>query len=1179
MKDKRISEQEFGLSLNLDDTIKALGLGDSRYILNVLSGRTKSGDVGAIQNEKGNTLVELSDMLSGTNKVIGEADDKQNNAILYFLYNSNGNHGIYRYNIDSNTIDKVLHKQSVLNFQVSGRDGYINHANVVDGLLSWVDGNNEARRLNIEMAIEYTAGTGGYPAINEQTITAIKAPPMLAPTAKRVTDISRSTNYLREKGFQFAYRYVYWDNEKSVFSTFSRTNYPDFDPSLADEVREYWRINQYNDATTSGNFPLGAEYRAYNAIDLSIKLGDINVQKIEIAVKESELDAWNLIETIDQDELVNGGGYNAGDNYKYRFYNDKKGITISDEEMLKSQDYLPQAPKTQEYTHLNNLVYGNFVEGYDLEDIDASVSHEYSVFNRLQAYFTNRGSIDNSNIKASPQMPVVISGTTARVRLDLIYSSSLIEEGELFLFQKLFLQATDRIYFPDFIYRVTDSDVLSVNNLQDNLVEALINAGYQSVQEYNPGSQKWVQFSTNGNNFEVVQRAKPTDWNLPTLKQGAYHQWAIIYKDKFGRRGAPQSSESLTLYVPMLGELNAPSLSTQDRVINSARITINHTPPEWAYSYDLLYTGALNIEDFIQYPYQEAKNDANEVIPSRMSTDLWTDYVTDENSRVIRSFSFEPEQRMREIYGVTGTPSKSVKSVTVSKVDSTSLQQTLSSNTLFLDASAAAAIFGAGPYTSTVEQYIENQEELEATFYECGLSFPILNPGTPSRKHGGDVNQTNSSGAEIEFNVGDVWIRYRPYTSPILRDNNKLQLGVDERPLYCPIIEDPWYSDYFKSSDNGLGRVYGENNDFKRTVDINGLVHTNSYLEGTKTNGLNSVDFGSYTYVNLKDGAITAIAEVGFTLKVIQQRRLTSIYMGRQVTTNPQGTQDIILSDRVFSSTNPSELDYGTNFPESVVVKDRHVYFFDDNYGKVIRDSANGPIPISDIKMATKFLEVSERIKTTDLTSYCNGGWNNELDAYVFSYYEEGLGSPEIPAYEPFTVSFQEDINRWKSFHSYVPERMAHLGRVFVTFLDGKLWLHNSNEKRCNFYGVQYEMVAEPVFNIEPDKVKVFQAIALQSNKAPLRVEVKTLPNDNYPSGMSTRMLGANFKLTEGNYYASIKKDLNTPSLVGQSDTYRLNNGRPIRGNAALVRCIFDDTSQVVLTRAIMQFNVSERSD
>jgi len=142
--------------INKDVAFEAMPENDYPYSLNCI--RKEGGEYGIITNAQGNELISLS-LPTGTNKIIGFCEDKEDKAGIYFLYNSNDDHCIVRYRPEESAIEFLLENQSVLNFNY----GYpIYNPGVVgtgdDKLLFWTDGYNPPRKLNITEAYYYTNG-------------------------------------------------------------------------------------------------------------------------------------------------------------------------------------------------------------------------------------------------------------------------------------------------------------------------------------------------------------------------------------------------------------------------------------------------------------------------------------------------------------------------------------------------------------------------------------------------------------------------------------------------------------------------------------------------------------------------------------------------------------------------------------------------------------------------------------------------------------------------------------------------------------------------------------------------------------------------------------------------------------------------------------------------------------
>lgn len=82
---------------------------------------------------------------------------------------------------------------------------------------------------------------------------------------------------------------------------------------------------------------------------------------------------------------------------------------------------------------------------------------------------------------------------------------------------------------------------------------------------------------------------------------------------------------------------------------------------------------------------------------------------------------------------------------------------------------------------------------------------------------------------------------------------------------------------------------------------------------------------------------------------------------------------------------------------------------------------------------------------------------------------------------EAKTLSFSGALNRWTSFYSFIPEFYCKINKQFVTFDKGSLYVHNSNNNRCVFYGVQKPCNIKAVFNADPSSVKTFNTLSLES--------------------------------------------------------------------------------------------------
>jgi hypothetical protein len=143
-----LNEKRFLAGLNSDDEDRALQQGEYRYALNIRNGSSDNDNMGAVENVRGNVLVEF-DLPDGDNICIGTHFDKENVTVFYFIWNSNGNHRIQRFYPEKGEIELVLEAES-LNFD---KNHLVTHANLIDeDKLYWTDNFNPPRKININKA-------------------------------------------------------------------------------------------------------------------------------------------------------------------------------------------------------------------------------------------------------------------------------------------------------------------------------------------------------------------------------------------------------------------------------------------------------------------------------------------------------------------------------------------------------------------------------------------------------------------------------------------------------------------------------------------------------------------------------------------------------------------------------------------------------------------------------------------------------------------------------------------------------------------------------------------------------------------------------------------------------------------------------------------------------------------
>lgn len=129
---------------------------------------------------------------------------------------------------------------------------------------------------------------------------------------------------------------------------------------------------------------------------------------------------------------------------------------------------------------------------------------------------------------------------------------------------------------------------------------------------------------------------------------------------------------------------------------------------------------------------------------------------------------------------------------------------------------------------------------------------------------------------------------------------------------------------------------------------------------------------------------------------------------------------------------------------------------------------------------------------------------------------------------EPTTLSYNEMVQGWTSYFSYIPEVMVGMNSYLYSFKGGNLYRHNSdNVPRNNFYGVQYTSKVKSVFNNDILSAKNYKTIHLNGDD-PWSVTFNT---DIVDGSMNSSW----FEQKEGNWWTYLRRNVDDNNLKMRS--------------------------------------------
>lgn len=1134
--------------LDFDSDIRSVGEVDYIDALNISSGTSQRG---SIHNMYGNKLQNYT-LPAGDNTCIGTLRNIKQNSIIYFVYNSLGNHSILEYFCETKNIEPILVPFNLFgvnfttNFLGFTKENKIHSANTLDDILTWTDNNVSPRKINKKRAYDFIrqlppSATSipydnliatGTDAQKLQFIEFIKYKPLAQPNIGLGYDSSRKTNYLRERMVQAKYRYIYDDNEYSRWSDGSWVTLPTGMENASGLLSN----------TNSNNYAI-----------IGVNTGHPTVKAIDIAVRFGNTEVWLKLDTpINKYDQNNQRLVDDYILYEYNFYNDSVLIELAED--FNNYDAVPQISKTQEIIDGNRQVFANNVEGYQNPLPNVSVGYENFKIDMGEGLHilpnTGGGAVPSGQISywnrtgANPQFYINVSSV----------KPDYIQVGSVLYMRINRKDSSSYDLFFDFYYTVTQDDVdgWATHFVQQGLVPSL----QSTCQFIGPllvgasGSGYYIYPSgypsSNGEytNISIASVVPPVK-KIQSWKKGAWHSFGIVYKDIQGRDGGVDTSQDFNLYMPYLPEyFSLQGLDNQYAYRSLPQITINHQPPQWAYSYEIVYA-MNNIQKYTQFLIKAgSKTKINAQGNYDIDCSYIIDYITKERIETSVDFQFEPGDNLRFIANATSYVQEYIE-VKVLAFDTTTNVLTVSPYSI--DQVTASML------TPTQEgvlcelfSYKKIASPNNRPYFSIGETYTIGNAGTSTRYHRANKQtQNGTTPAIVQLGRGDCYI-YRRYFK-----NNTLEA----------MVESENFSDIYASKNIDISSIYVVIPEGKTKRYEQGLRYGGRYFPNTNTNNLCQFNGSDYDTVNTRYGPINKIASVGYTLKVLQTKKNTSIYIDRNMIFNANGESQLTLTDKVLGNKNPSELDYGCDHPESVCVDDRQMYFFDVNTGTFIQDSANGMMPISDYKAKTYFRNISQKIKdSSNIYVYCS---MDVFNAYVNVTFIDTTGNI-IPNQ---TIVYHTPDNKWKTKLSYTPEYYGSNALTFISFKDGALWEHNDQTvARNNFYGTQYSTKVKFVANEDYLTVKNYASVAIYSNKlwsSPNIGSITVPASTGYPIGMASRLLPSKFRWKESVTYADYLRDANTPNFPTQEAA--LMGGRKLRGQALIQEIENSDTDETVL--------------
>jgi len=506
--------------MNKDLDERLLPPGQYRDALNVGVSTSTESDVGAIENQLGNTN-KSNLTLHASARTIGAIADEANFNIYWFVTSDTFDY-IFRYNQNTSVTITVLKdtKGRVLNFNSSY---LITGVNIIDGLLFWTDNLNAPRRLNVQR----TYAADGF---TEDDISVIVKPPLFAPTIRLEdttagvsgpSNITGEENNIIDTFIEFSYRYKYENDEYSAMAPFSSHAF-------------YPGIYDYNYA----DWELTSMLNIYNKANVRFHLGGEQVKEVQLLYRESQSTNINVIESFP---------YSAP--YEWDFGDNVQAGTYSGSASFPGNVGFTTQPAAP----------------YNFSGVNVPLSFEVGdeIFIAQTAGFTH------SAYEGYHTIVEIIDQYT--IVIDVAFAGATgVEPGSITI------ETKENEFFNNKIYTVLPSDELG--RLFDNVP---LKAQAQELIGSRIIYGNYVQFfNLIGSNGEPIQldyslflKTKQVGATpLPTFRSDRDYEIGIVYLDNYGRMTTVLTCETNTIHIPPVNSSTS----------NDIRVNVNNKAPAFA---------------------------------------------------------------------------------------------------------------------------------------------------------------------------------------------------------------------------------------------------------------------------------------------------------------------------------------------------------------------------------------------------------------------------------------------------------------------------------------------------------------------------------------------------------------------------------------------------------------------
>ncbi|HRP30448.1 MAG TPA: hypothetical protein PKV73_01085 [Agriterribacter sp.] len=939
--------------LDLDSGLLKVGKGSYINALNVTRDAVSGSNDKDFTNYVGNQLRNYS-LPRGVNVVIGAYGFTLRNTIIYFVFNYNDRHSILQYSHTTKTVTKIYENitdsggEDILGFTINGRITSVSVFPRQQGegdLLIFLDSLGRPVIMNIQRFID-----GEYTPVTRDIIDFAKRAPLSPPTCVYANDSTNQVNNTRNKLFRFAYRWVFDDFEKSTISPISAVPLPD---NILDDT--------FTNVSTNNN-----------QITVSINTGPKNVAKIELLVSVSDkTNIWSdfgLVDSIDKSKE----NYSDDEDIAYLFYNDATYPVIPVVETGLLFDYVPDKANAMCMPNGNVVMFSGITEGYD-NDLEANVVVSIEQTEAGEGITT--GSLNVTVSRPNPGLVIFrFSGIPPTgTQIDVVFNNL-------------------NTMMPETVATYTTIAGDTVPNINVGISQSAQSNGFLSFT----GSGVNIFFDSDDYSYNTITITLPSvdanDNSIATWKWSTQRKLGIAYYSQCGKTNGVVYTTGITF--PDYEETGGGAV-----LVPYINAKIYHRPPIWAYSYQWLVT-----KEPTQYLFFECV-DVNTSEDDFLYFDISNLPINQQRNpttAAVVSWTFQDGDRMRLIKRDSDdTVFDYTYDAAIDGILTDPVINNVATTGRFIKIRDVAP-FSSVDYTSNffiIELYRPGQQEATAenqVYYEMGVQYPVINPTTDERVHGGEVtNQSEDLLVPAEVNIyeGDSYFRVRTvYLSE-----------TGQGSFFC---QDRNFVDFYISAVSSVdGRPLAIEVNAKEAYYAATWRHGQEYQANTSINNLNRFYPADTADLDISYGDIMRTEVNDRKVWVFQKFKIGQLPIFSQINREPNGTVLNVVTSQLINPVDYYAGNWGIGTASTSLVIFNYVAYFCDNInGAILRLSRDGITPISIIYNVNSW--ANKNIPLRKNPSFILGGYDQRLNNYIVAL-EQSLvdGAMEVGVQRNFVYS------------------------------------------------------------------------------------------------------------------------------------------------------------------------------